>query len=70
MNPKTARFLVQRQDAVEGEWHQLTRCNSLDYARMVALAGYQRRIGMQYRAIDVPSGVGIALLPESIAKAA
>lgn len=70
MNSKTARFLIQRQDAEGGEWLQLARCSSPEYARMVALFGYRRRIGTSYRAIDIPSGVEITLLPEAIAKAA
>ncbi|MGE5645734.1 MAG: hypothetical protein ACM336_08075 [Acidobacteriota bacterium] len=69
MNPSRARFSIERKDATGGDWHPLTSCNTLDYARMVASLGAIRHIGV-YRVVHTRTGKAFNLLPKLARKAA
>lgn len=67
MNTQTdstkARFQVQRQDTVGGEWRPVTLCNSLEFAQMVAEAGLRNDKGVAYGAVELETGMALTLLP-------
>lgn len=69
MNASRAHFSIERKDASGGDWHPLTSCNTLDYARMVAHRGAMRHIGV-YRVIHTRTGKAFDLLPKLVRKAA
>lgn len=69
MSTSPAPYLVERQNTNGADWRPLTRCASLEYARLIAATGLRRHIGVAYRAIDVQPGVEIDLLPEITAEA-
>jgi hypothetical protein len=64
MSESPAPYLVERQSTNGADWCPVTRCRSLEYARLIAATGLRRHIGVAYRAIHVQPGVEIDLLPE------
>jgi hypothetical protein len=64
MSETPAPYLVERQSTSGSDWLPVTRCCSLEYARLVAATGFRRHIGVAYRAIHGEPGVEIELLPD------
>jgi hypothetical protein len=56
METTTARFVIQRRKAADGEWEQVAVCNSLDYARIVSTAGLRLQVGLSYRVVHTRTG--------------
>ncbi len=61
METETARFTVERQEAIEGEWSRVMACNSIDYARLVASTGFRRHLGFAYRVVHQRTGKAFVL---------
>jgi hypothetical protein len=63
METSAAAYAIERQKSGGPDWSRVTYCHSLEYARMIAAVGLQRKIGVSYRVIDLRTGVESTLEP-------